>query len=151
MWRSYLEWPLATTILATPVLTTIVLRSKIPSGSPLGIIIVRIAGRAASRGVTLSVHAARMSYYGLGSTFNNALDYPSVEMPVRGCRNSLPVTVMETGRRSFRHLDFHAGNLNHSLQPRHLSHTGQIRGRSHTAHLSTPVGPMGTGQTQAVA
>ena len=38
----------------------------------MGIIIVRIAGRAASRGVTHSAHAARMTYCGLGSTFNNA-------------------------------------------------------------------------------
>ena len=47
---------------------------QIPLGSPLAIIIVRIAGRAASRGVTHSAHAARMTYCGLGSTFNNAPD-----------------------------------------------------------------------------
>ena len=40
----------------------------------IGNYICRIAGRAASRGMTASAHAARMTYYGLRSRFNNAPD-----------------------------------------------------------------------------
>ena len=64
-----MQWP-TTPILRTTILATTMRRSKIPSGSPSGIITARNAGRMASREVNPGVHAVRTTCGGIGSTFN---------------------------------------------------------------------------------